>query len=68
MSDLLTRLRRRLDRTLGGTIVHDVDRVGPDSVGYRVVDEALVIEDVQNRRVRNLVSETPFPAGENTAF
>ncbi|HZZ74003.1 MAG TPA: NHL repeat-containing protein, partial [Pirellulales bacterium] len=28
----------------------------------------LVIEDAQNRRVRNLVSETPFPAGENTAW
>ncbi len=28
----------------------------------------LVIEDEQNRRVRNLVSETPFPAGENIAW
>jgi hypothetical protein len=28
----------------------------------------LVIEDLQNKRVRNLVSETPFPAGENTAW
>lgn len=28
----------------------------------------LVIEDQQNKRVRNLVSETPFPAGENTAW
>ncbi len=28
----------------------------------------LVIEDAQNHRVRNLVSETPFPAGENTAW
>ena len=28
----------------------------------------LVIEDMQNKRVRNLVSETPFPAGENTAW
>ena len=28
----------------------------------------LVIEDSQNHRVRNLVSETPFPAGENTAW
>ncbi|HLQ46533.1 MAG TPA: hypothetical protein VK137_17450, partial [Planctomycetaceae bacterium] len=28
----------------------------------------LVIEDTQNKRVRNLVSETPFPAGENTAW
>ena len=28
----------------------------------------LVIEDTQNRRVRNLVSETPFPAGENIAW
>ncbi len=28
----------------------------------------LVIEDLQNHRVRNLVSETPFPAGENTAW
>lgn len=28
----------------------------------------LVIEDLQDRRVRNLVSETPFPAGENTAW
>ncbi len=28
----------------------------------------LVIEDTQNHRVRNLVSETPFPAGENTAW
>ena len=27
-----------------------------------------VIEDEQNRRVRNLVSETPFPAGENIAW
>lgn len=28
----------------------------------------LVIEDLEGRRVRNLVSETPFPAGENTAW
>lgn len=28
----------------------------------------LVIEDPQHRRVRNLVSQTPFPAGENTAW
>ncbi len=28
----------------------------------------LVIEDMENKRVRNLVSETPFPAGENTAW
>ena len=28
----------------------------------------LVIEDTKNKRVRNLVSETPFPAGENTAW
>ncbi len=28
----------------------------------------LVIEDTKNQRVRNLVSETPFPAGENTAW
>jgi hypothetical protein len=28
----------------------------------------LVIEDQQQRRVRNLVSEMPFPAGENTAW
>jgi hypothetical protein len=28
----------------------------------------LVIEDTQNQRVRNLVSETPFPAGKNTAW
>lgn len=28
----------------------------------------LVIEDMQNHRVRNLVSETPFPAGANTAW
>ncbi|QDU25552.1 NHL repeat protein [Anatilimnocola aggregata] len=28
----------------------------------------LVIEDLQNRRVRNLVSETPFPAGDNIAW
>lgn len=28
----------------------------------------LIIEDAQNRRVRNLVSETPFPAGENIAW
>lgn len=28
----------------------------------------LVIEDSQGRRVRNLVSETPFPAGENIAW
>ena len=28
----------------------------------------LVIEDTQSQRVRNLVSETPFPAGENTAW
>ncbi len=28
----------------------------------------LVIEDQQNRRVRNLVSETLFPAGENVAW
>ncbi|QIF03989.1 hypothetical protein [Roseimicrobium sp. ORNL1] len=28
----------------------------------------LVIEDKDNRRVRNLVSETPFPAGENIAW
>lgn len=28
----------------------------------------LVIEDMQNHRVRNLVSETPFPAGSNTAW
>ncbi len=28
----------------------------------------LVIEDMTNHRVRNLVSETPFPAGENTAW
>lgn len=27
----------------GGTIVHGVGQVGPDSVGYRVVDEALVM-------------------------
>ena len=28
----------------------------------------LVIEDMTNHRVRNLVSETPFPAGENIAW
>jgi hypothetical protein len=28
----------------------------------------LVIDDEQNHRVRNLVSETPFPAGENVAW
>ena len=28
----------------------------------------LVVEDSANHRVRNLVSETPFPAGENTAW
>ena len=28
----------------------------------------LVIEDADGRRVRNLVSETPFPAGENVAW
>ena len=28
----------------------------------------LVIEDEKHQRVRNLVSETPFPAGENTAW
>lgn len=28
----------------------------------------LVIEDQQQRRVRNLVSETPFPAGDNVAW
>ena len=28
----------------------------------------LVIEDTKNKRVRNLVSEMPFPAGENTAW
>jgi hypothetical protein len=28
----------------------------------------LVIEDTKSKRVRNLVSETPFPAGENTAW
>ncbi len=28
----------------------------------------LVIEDPSGRRIRNLVSETPFPAGENTAW
>lgn len=28
----------------------------------------LVIEDQQNHRVRNLVSETPFPAGDNIAW
>lgn len=28
----------------------------------------LVIEDEQGRRVRNLVSETPYPAGENVAY
>lgn len=28
----------------------------------------LVIDDADGKRVRNLVSETPFPAGENTAW
>lgn len=28
----------------------------------------LVIEDADGKRVRNLISETPFPAGENTAW
>ena len=28
----------------------------------------LVIEDQQGKRIRNLVSETPFPAGDNTAW
>lgn len=28
----------------------------------------LVIEDLGGRRVRNLISETPFPAGQNTAW
>lgn len=28
----------------------------------------LVIDDAEGKRVRNLVSETPFPAGENTAW
>lgn len=28
----------------------------------------LVVEDQQGRRVRNLVSETPFPAGDNVAW
>ena len=28
----------------------------------------LVIEDQEHKRVRNLVSETPFPAGENVAW
>ncbi len=29
---------------------------------------SLVIEDSQNKRIRNLVSETPFPAGENVVW
>lgn len=28
----------------------------------------LVIEDAQGKRIRNLVSETPFPAGKNVAY
>ena len=28
----------------------------------------LVIEDEQGQRVRNLVSETPYPAGDNVAW
>jgi len=28
----------------------------------------LVIEDADGKRVRNLVSETPFPSGDNTAW
>ncbi|HEV3027755.1 MAG TPA: hypothetical protein VG457_09295, partial [Planctomycetota bacterium] len=28
----------------------------------------LVIDDEQGKRVRNLIAETPFPAGENTAW
>ncbi|MGA2498923.1 MAG: hypothetical protein ABSH20_14365, partial [Tepidisphaeraceae bacterium] len=28
----------------------------------------LVIDDAEGKRVRNLVSQTPFPAGENTAW
>ncbi|RYX85973.1 hypothetical protein EON83_04250 [bacterium] len=28
----------------------------------------LVIEDASGKRVRNLISETPFPAGENTTY
>jgi hypothetical protein len=31
-------------------------------------DVTLVVEDEQGRRVRNLVSETPYPAGDNTAW
>ena len=28
----------------------------------------LVVEDADGKRVRNLISETPFPAGKNTAW
>jgi hypothetical protein len=43
----------------------------PIPIRFKLPEEGfvtLVIEDAQGRRIRNLISETKFPAGENTAW
>ncbi|MFO0929476.1 MAG: hypothetical protein U0736_21015 [Gemmataceae bacterium] len=55
------------------SLVLPVEREEPPPIPVRfTLPEAgvvtLVIEDERGRRVRNLVSETPFPAGDNVAW
>ncbi len=60
------------DATLASLVLPKVaDEPPPIPVKFTLPEAGivtLVIEDEQNRRVRNLVSETPFPAGENIAW
>ncbi|HTU25764.1 MAG TPA: hypothetical protein VMF30_10220, partial [Pirellulales bacterium] len=49
----------------------DAEAPPPIAVKFHLDEPAvvtLVIDDEQGRRVRNLVSETPFPAGDNVAW
>ncbi|MDB4766056.1 hypothetical protein OAG71_00055 [bacterium] len=60
------------DATLESLVIpKEVDAPPPIPVKFTLPEAGLVtlvIEDQQGRRVRNLVSETPFPAGENIAW
>jgi hypothetical protein len=60
------------DRTLASLILPKASEEPPPIPVKFTLAKAgqvtLVIEDMQNHRVRNLVSEMPFPAGENTAW
>lgn len=60
------------DATIADLILPEThDEPPPVSIKFTLPEAGLVtlvIEDMENHRVRNLVSETPFLAGENTAW